>query len=228
MLGQRNYSANLARAAVVAMCRAHPVLTATDGSQVNVRSACQVLDAWNGRAHVNSRGEVLWLQAYGGLNYTPGWWRIPFDPARPLTTPRDLNTDDPAVQQALADAVEYFQAHRVPLGIPLGAVQHYAGISLPGCTEGEGCFDRVEGATPPGSAVGTDASNGSSFIMATELRPDGPRTRTILTYSESANPASPHFADQTALFSRGQWVTERFTQAEINADPQLQTTTLYG
>jgi len=226
MLGQRNYGADLARDAVVAMCRAHPVLTATDGSQVDVRAACSVLAAWNGRADVNSRGEVLWQQAYGQLNYTPGWWRVPFDPAQPLTTPRDLNTDDPLVQNALADAAEFFQAHSIPLDITLGAVQHYAGISLPGCTEGEGCFDRVEGSSPPGSAIGTDASNGSSFIMATELTPDGPRTRTILTYSESANPASPHYSDQTALFARGQWVTERFTEAEINADPQLQTTTL--
>ena len=58
MLGQRNYSADLARAAVVAMCRAHPVLTASDGSQVDVRAACPVLDAWNGRADVNSRGDA--------------------------------------------------------------------------------------------------------------------------------------------------------------------------
>jgi acyl-homoserine-lactone acylase len=228
MLGQRNYGADLGRAAVVAMCRAHPVLTATDGSQVDVRAACSVLDAWNGRADVNSRGEVLWQQAYGGLNYTPQWWRVPFDPAQPLSTPRDLNTDLPAVQRALADAVEYFGAHGVPLDIPLGAVQHYAGISLPGCTEGEGCFDRVEGGSPEGSAVGTDADNGSTFVMATELTPDGPRTRTILSYSESANPASPHYTDQTTLFSRGQWVTERFTEAEIHADPRLQTTTLRG
>ena len=229
MLGQRNYGADLARDAVVAMCRAHPVLTATDGSQVGVCAACSVLAAWNGRADVSSRGEVLWQQAYGQLNYAPSsWWRVPFDPVQPVTTPRDLNTDNPEVQHTLADAVEYFRAHGVPLDITLGAVQHYAGISLPGCTEGEGCFDRVEGGTPKGSAIGTEASNGSSFIMATELTPAGPRTRTILAYSESANPASPHYADQTVLFSRGKWVTERFTEAEINADPQLQTTTLSG
>jgi len=30
------------------------------------------------------------------------------------------------------------------------------------------------------------------------------------------------------LFSRKQWVTERFTEAQINADPQLQVTTLRG
>jgi acyl-homoserine-lactone acylase len=29
------------------------------------------------------------------------------------------------------------------------------------------------------------------------------------------------------LFSQKQWVTERFTEAEITADPHLQTTTLH-
>lgn len=72
------------------------------------------------------------------------------------------------------------------------------------------------------------ADNGSSFIMATELTPQGPRTRTILTYSESANPNSPHFRDQTVLFSHKQWVTERFTPAQISAGPRLQVTVLRG
>jgi acyl-homoserine-lactone acylase len=65
-------------------------------------------------------------------------------------------------------------------------------------------------------------------VMAAELTPDGPRTRTLLTYGQSANPASPHYTDQTRLFSRKQWVTERFTEAEIAADPALEVTTLRG
>jgi acyl-homoserine-lactone acylase len=64
--------------------------------------------------------------------------------------------------------------------------------------------------------------------MAIELTPDGPRTRTILTYSQSANPASPHYRDQTVLYSQKRWVTERFTEAEIDADPHLRTTTVQG
>jgi acyl-homoserine-lactone acylase len=99
---------------------------------------------------------------------------------------------------------------------------------LPGCTEGEGCFNRVEGSAPPGSGANVNASNGSTFIMATELTPKGPRTRTVITYSESANPDSPHYSDQTALFARGQWITERFAEPEINADPHLRTTTLHA
>ena len=146
MLGNRNYGADLARPAVVAMCRAHPVLTASNGKQVDVRAACAVLAAWNGRANTGSRGEVLWRQAYGSLNYAPAtWWRVPFSAAHPVTTPRGLNTGNAGVQHALADAVQFFQAHHIPLDIALGSTQHYASVPLPGCTEGEGCFDRVEG-----------------------------------------------------------------------------------
>ncbi|MET7854382.1 penicillin acylase family protein [Streptomyces avermitilis] len=49
-----------------------------------------------------------------------------------------------------------------------------------------------------------------------------------LTYGQSANPASPHYTDQTRLFSRKQWVTERFTKSEIASDPALKVTTLHS
>src|SRR5262249_2941927 len=81
--------------------------------------------------------------------------------------------------------------------------------------------ERRPGGTPPYIC-------GSTFIMAVHLTPDGPRARTILTSSESATPASPHHNDQTVLFSHKNWVTERFTEAEINADPHLQTTILHS
>ncbi|MFL6073790.1 MAG: penicillin acylase family protein [Mycobacteriales bacterium] len=69
--------------------------------------------------------------------------------------------------------------------------------------------------------------HGSSFVMAVTLGRSGPRARTLLTYSESANPASPHHADQTLLFARKQWVIDRFTESEIRSDPALRTTTLH-
>ena len=39
--------------------------------------------------------------------------------------------------------------------------------------------------------------HGSSFVMAVELGPHGPSGRQILTYSQSANPNSPWYGDQT-------------------------------
>ena len=80
----------------------------------------------------------------------------------------------------------------------------------------------------PDSGTGTPTAGafGTTFLMTVELTSDGPRAHTLLTYGQSANPTSPHFSDQTRLFSRKQWVTERFTQAEIAADPGLGVTTL--
>jgi acyl-homoserine-lactone acylase len=37
----------------------------------------------------------------------------------------------------------------------------------------------------------------------------------VLTSSESDNPDSPHYADQTELFSRRQWVTAAFCPAQV-------------
>lgn len=58
--------------------------------------------------------------------------------------------------------------------------------------------------------------------MATQLTTAGPRTRTLLLYSESGNPASPHFLDQARRYAESRWVSERFTQKEIVSDPSLQ------
>ena len=228
-LGDRNYGAELARADAVAMCRAHPTLTASDGKPVDVRAACGVLARWDGHGNTGSRGEVLWRTFFtlATQSVGDGLWSVPFDPAHPLSTPRGLNGSLPTVQQAFADAVQFFQASHIALDIPLGAAEQYAGIPLHGCTDLEGCFAVIEPGGPL-AADGTypDVNFGSSFIMTVELTPAGPRTRTILTYSESANTASPHHTDQTLLFAAKQWVTERFTESQINSDPDLRITIL--
>ncbi|MFI1170847.1 penicillin acylase family protein [Streptomyces melanogenes] len=234
MLGDRNYTAELGRDDAVAMCRAHPVLTATDGTEVDVRAACDVLAAWDTRDDPGSRGAVLWKAFRTRVGGPHAWWRVPYDPAQPLTTPRGLNSDEPQVRRVLADAVRKLAADKVPLDAPMGSVQRWAGIPLPGCSGGEGCFNVVNASPTSGSGGATrpsspdDYASGSSFIMATELTAQGPRTRTILTYGQSANPESPHYTDQTVLFSHKRWVTERFTEAEIASDPRLRTISLRG
>jgi hypothetical protein len=42
-----------------------------------------------------------------------------------------------------------------------------------------------------------------------------PDARTILTYSQSTNPSSPFFSDQTKLFSQKKWVAVRFCKKAI-------------
>jgi acyl-homoserine lactone acylase PvdQ len=45
----------------------------------------------------------------------------------------------------------------------------------------------------------------------------------FLTYSQSGDPASPLYHDQTPLFSAKKWRRILFTEAEIKADPNLNT-----
>ncbi|WP_460355789.1 acylase [Actinoallomurus acanthiterrae] len=228
-LGDRDLSAELLRDQLVAYCRAHPTLTAADGSTVDVRAACRVLAGWNLRTDTGSKGAVLWREFLAAAQGPDGLFRTPFDPAHPLTTPRDLDTANPSVGRGLATAVQRMTALRVPLDAPLGSAQRYLGIGIPGCPGGEGCFNAIY----PGDGLQTggtygDVSFGSSFIMAVSLTPGGPRASTILTYSESSDPTSPHHTDQTRLFSQKQWVPERFTDADITADPQYRTTRVTG
>ena len=139
MLGNRNYSAELGRADVVAMCRAHPVLTAGDGKRVDVRAACEELASWDGRADAGSRGEALWETFFDD-----SLWAVPFDPAHPLTTPRGIDGNDPNVQRAFADAVRFAGSDR-----DTGRARRWAGITLHGCPDEKGCFNVIEVTAAP-------------------------------------------------------------------------------
>ena len=69
---------------------------------------------------------------------------------------------------------------------------------------------------------------GTSFLMAVEFTDDGPRARALLTYSQSGDPGSPHFTDQTRMFSRKEWRPVLFRRADILADPELRTYEVSG
>jgi acyl-homoserine-lactone acylase len=43
----------------------------------------------------------------------------------------------------------------------------------------------------------------------------------VLAYSQSADRTSPHYSDQTKLYARKGWVTERFCERDILASPEL-------
>ncbi|MET8704448.1 penicillin acylase family protein [Kitasatospora sp. NPDC004723] len=234
MFGNRVQSAELDRDDAVALCRAHPVLAATDGTPVDVSAACDALAAWSTRADADSRGAVLW-QAYRDALArirTTSWQKVPYDPAQPLTTPRGIVAADADAQRAFADAVRRLAALGLPVDAPLGLVQRWAGIPLHGCSSETGCFNVLTAGPDSGAGGGTYPADprsvplGASFLMATELTDRGPRTRTLLTYGESADPTSPHFTDQTRRYADKQWVTERFTEAEIRSAPGLTVTTL--
>lgn len=223
MLGNRNLTAEQGRAAIVARCAAEPTLTATDGRSVDVSAACRALAGWNGRGDLGARGAILWRKLIERIDEEGvNLWRVPFDPADPTRTPRDFDASSPAVGQAFADTVQEFQAADAPVNVRLGAFQRHADVPIHGCDSDEGCFNQtsVDTTLRPGGET-SDVDHGSCFIMAVELTAAGPRARTILTYGQSANQASPYYRDQTRLYSAKRWVSGRFTEAEIAGDPSL-------
>jgi len=80
--------------------------------------------------------------------------------------------------------------------------------------------DRVEGSRLL-TEEGYPINSGTSFLMALEFGADGPRAMAFLTYSQSGDTQSPHFTDQTKLFSAKEWRPILFRENEIRSDPEL-------
>jgi acyl-homoserine-lactone acylase len=212
--GNRNLSGELARDAFVQAC--------TAGGAADLAEACAVLAAWDGRADIGSRGEVLWREAWSRLLSAGVPWLMPFDPADPVNTPRGVDASDPKVVDALRGAVEDLRAKGIALDVPLGDKQFEPRgaerIPIPGCSEAEGCFNIIS--TRRDDQGNYDPYTGSSFVMTAGFDSSGrPSGQSVLSYSQSENPESPFYADQTRLFSQEQWLPMRFTEADIKADP---------
>ena len=75
----------------------------------------------------------------------------------------------------------------------------------------------------------TPIVQGNSYIQVVTWNDDGdPDARGILTYSQSPEADSPHYADQTELYARGEWLQLPYTEEDILADPNLKSLTLRG
>jgi acyl-homoserine-lactone acylase len=89
-------------------------------------------------------------------------------------------------------------------------------------------FNAVQAPWDPAKGYIGQLPLGSSFIQVVQFDGTGcPDARTILTYSQSTNPRSPHYADQTKLFSQSQWTTDHFCSADV-ARATVQTLHLRG
>ncbi|MFD3538147.1 penicillin acylase family protein [Streptomyces sp. NPDC058662] len=222
---------DLAAADAAAACAALPGGTATagNGTVVDVSAACAVLAGWDRTVDSSSRGALLFDRFWRKLTAStpPGeLWLVPFSAADPVRTPRTLNRAAPGIGRALADAVLELGTATIALDAPLGEHQFVVrgGQRLPvsGGTEALGVWNKIE--APWNAAAGgyPEVAHGSSHIQAVGW--DGSRcpvARTLLTYSQSANPNSPYYADQTRLFAGERWVTSRFCERDILTSPRL-------
>jgi acyl-homoserine-lactone acylase len=228
VFNNRQYAGELWRDELVAFCRESPTLIGTSGP-VDVSQACEVLANWNLRDNVGSRGAILFrrfaTRALGlplglGLPVNPTQtlaYQTPFSALDPVNTPRGLNTGNPLIGAALADAVTDLKRGGIPLDAKLGDYQyelrHKKPIPIHGGPGGLGVFNAI---SAPWTGSGfPDIVHGSSFVMAAGFGKGCPKDRTILTYSLSANPKSPYYADQTKMYSRQKWNNPPFCPREV-------------
>ncbi len=225
---------------------------------VSIAQACQLIADWDLRFDVSSVGAIVWREFIGDFNYgdlldSGSLFATPFSVADPVNTPNTLTSYDPAdsrVLRALGRAVTRLGAAGLPLDAPLGDVQFTKKgdqtIPIHGGNERSGVMNKIEysvfqSSLEPGMGRGTlingatDLTDegyvinyGTSFIMAMEFTDEGPHAEAFLTYSQSGIPGSENSSDQTERFSNKEWRPCLFTEAEIEADPNLTTYRVRG
>jgi acyl-homoserine-lactone acylase len=223
MYSDIQYGATLVKSQVVKMCQSFPggVAPTGRGYTIPVGDSCRVLAAWDGRENPDSRGAVLWADFWGtALSQSfSAVWSHPFQASDPVNTPSGLNAASAVVQQAFGSALAQMRMAHQPYGIALGQVQYVLldgqQIPLPGGPadpngELNAMYVPYPGAVP---------DLGSTYIQVVTwgAADPCPEASTVLTYSESDNPASPHYDDQTKLFSHRQWATAYFCPAQVAA-----------
>jgi acyl-homoserine-lactone acylase len=240
VFNNRIYSGELFRDQLVALCESAPAgFFIGSSGPVDVSGACPALAAWDLHDDLDSDGAVLFrrfatrlLAPIAGLVSDPTIYTTPFDAANAVETPSGLNVLNPKVQQALADAVSDLDDAGIPLDAPLRGYQYERRgdekIPVHGGPHGVGAFNVI---TAPWVGSGADAGfpnviHGSSFVMVTQFTDGCADDRSILTYSQSENPNSAHWADQNRMFSEKQWVDPAFCPAEIDSEPGITATTI--
>ncbi|WP_414940579.1 penicillin acylase family protein [Amycolatopsis sp. cmx-11-51] len=222
----RSRTAELAAADTAKMCAAFPGGQAPSASgPVPVGDACATLASWDHTFRLDSRGALFFqrfAERIGGLR---GSWQVPFDPNQPVTTPNTLAVGNPAVQSAFGDTLAEFRDGGIPVDGRLGDNQSVtrAGRQIPihGGPGGLGVLNVITARWDPARG-NHEVVHGSSFVQVVGFGGKAcPDVSTIMTYSQSTDVTSPHFADQTRLYSRGGWVRGRFCGADIAKSPEL-------
>ncbi|MBD8573697.1 acylase [Pseudomonas syringae] len=195
-----------------------------------VQRACIALHGWDRSAGVDASRGWLYFQAFARQFQAQGkGWRQPFDVKDPQHTPRGIAWQQPDVSRAVAGmlrkAVAQVDALKLPANVTWGQVQvaerNGKAIAVPGGDGHLGIYNAMQ-STPQKDGT-LKVVSGSSYIQLVSFDDQGPVAQGLLSFSQSSDPASPHYADQTELFSRQQWQPLPFNEKQIEADPALET-----
>lgn len=241
MTDKRIYLAELQVDDLVDRCQRYPEYPLGE-DVIQLSEACDVLDNWDRKANLGSVGTHLFreyavlsqvLQYFRGCDGP--CWRQPFDANTPLTTPSGLpEVIDPSNDiylEALANAVllmghadialdakleQYQQLVKGSQSYPIaGGIGDFTGSYS---TVNVNVTDMDQHFSYSGlNANGYDIESGDGYVYLLEFTDTGLNAQSVLLYSQSNNPNSPHYFDQAPLIDT-QYKTVKFTEKSIEED----------
>ena len=196
---------------------------------------CNVLETWDRLADVDSRGTQVFVEFWGGIRGELGsqfqnvvigdeFWAVDYDPTDPIGTPRGIDTAVEANRDLVITML--LRAHQrltdagVALDTPWGETQflerNEERVAIHGGLGQAGIFGAIS--SDLGEGGYRNPGSGNSYIQAvTWDGSDCPIADTMLVHSQSVQPTSPHYADQTRLYAKKEWVRFPFCEEEIQA-----------
>ncbi|SDS56970.1 acyl-homoserine-lactone acylase [Halopseudomonas xinjiangensis] len=222
--GNRSYVAELVLDDVLDDCFANPAMPTSEGGTVDATTACQVLNDWDRRNNLDSRGAHVFREFWKGVPFqetTANVFSVPFDENDPINTPREL-TITAETRTALGDAIAFFQSKNIALDAALGEIQFVVDpgnngerIPMHGGIGREGVFNVAEGPGPDENGLYTPINKGPTYMQTVTFDEDGPVVEALLAYSQSSDETSPNHRDQTRRYSAKDWIPLPFSPAEI-------------
>jgi acyl-homoserine-lactone acylase len=194
-----------------------------------LKSLCASLKDWDRSANLQAGlGWVHFQNVMGALLQDDGVWRVAFDPADPQHTPRGLNIDQPPVADAVRKAMLASASGVAEQGLTdstrWGDIQGFDSgetrTPVHGGPASLGVYNAIQ--SVPGKGGKREVVSGSSYLQVVTFDEAGPHAQGLLAFSLSSDPASAHSHDQTEAFSRKQWASLPFTDAQIKADANYQ------
>ncbi|WP_339674782.1 penicillin acylase family protein [uncultured Zhongshania sp.] len=225
-------SEQLARPSMLSSYCALPLpLLSTGGASVDTSAACSVLATWDGKNNLDSVGGHIWREFWRNTGgplpiATPIddlLWLTPFSASDPVNTPASLNVLNPIVATAFADGIQKVLDSSFELDTPMGQIQHSGVhdsiIPIFGGEGFEGSFTIANARSGGLEEDGYNITYGNSYIQTVTWDNAGnPVAEGFITYSQSADPASPYYKNMTEAYSAKQWIKFPYLEADIAAD----------
>jgi acyl-homoserine-lactone acylase len=189
----------------------------SQSSSEPAKQAATILQAWDRNVDADSRGAALfefWAEEMERRGF-PGFYAQPFDPGRPLETPRGLS-DAKAAAEALDVAAQNITKVAGRLDVQWGQLYRLrrGKVDLPANGAGDllGTFRVID--YNPDSDGRFASEGGDTFIAAVEFSTPL-RAKVLLTFGNSSDPNSPHYGDQLGLSAKKQLRDAWLTREEI-------------